>query len=116
VHTSQFEPDTKREDWMLDPTSLTVPGLVVGQSEQGGKVAKRPDLGPLRSAEINADSGREVVGNQQETRGGSSTGYQGGGSMVDPTGGQVGDIFSGMGVERKKKVVEKPDPDKVSAP
>jgi len=95
---------------MLDPKSSTIPGLVVGQD---GHVAKKPDLGPLRSAEINSRDGREVVGNEEETRGGLSTGHRGAGGMTDGVEGSTGDFFSDMGTARKKKEVNKPDPDKV---
>lgn len=95
---------------MLDPKSSTIPGLIVGQD---GHVAKKPELGALRSAEVNARDGREIVGNEEETRGGSSTGYKGGGEMTDGMEGSSGDFFSDMGTARKKKEVNKPDPDKV---
>jgi hypothetical protein len=120
VATGNFEgqgqDDTARESWMLDPKSSTIPGLIVGSD---GHVAKKPELGALRSAEVNPSlrDSREVIGNEQETRGGSSTGYQGFGGMTDgiegSTGTSTGDFFSDMGTARKKKEVNKPDPDKV---
>lgn len=101
---------------MLDPKSSTIPGLIVGSD---GRVAKKPELGALRSAEVNPGlrDGKEIIGNEQETRGGSSTGYQGSGGMMDgiesSNGTGTGDFFSDMGTARKKKEVNKPDPDKV---
>jgi hypothetical protein len=105
--------DTKRESWMLEPTSMTIPGLLVGES---GNVAKAPDHGVPHSARVNERDAREIIGNEQETRGGSRTLGKGSGALTDAyeeRNSSGGDFFSDMGTARTKKVVEKPDPDKV---
>ncbi|KAI5454070.1 Pre-mRNA-splicing factor cwf19 [Naganishia albida] len=105
--------DLRREEWMLDPTQMTIPGLKVQSST--GRVAKSPDLPVPHSANIGESTFGLKNPAARVTAGDDLTdGYGEGSGGGEAPGGGV-DFFGSLGTERKRKDPNegKPDPNKL---
>ncbi|KAJ9116583.1 hypothetical protein QFC20_000515 [Naganishia adeliensis] len=109
--------DLRREEWMLDPTQMTIPGLEVQSST--GKVAKSPNVPVPHSAIVGGPSDTTFGRDDAIVKGGTggddlTDGYGEGSGGGRTLGGGV-DFFGSLGTERKRKDPNenKPDPNKL---
>ncbi|KAJ9120826.1 hypothetical protein QFC22_002760 [Naganishia vaughanmartiniae] len=105
--------DLRREDWMLDPTRLSIPGLEVDPSS--GKVAKRPDVSIPHSAKVGGFGGGEFEAGERAAAADDLTDGYGDGSTGGRTLGGGVDFFGSLGTEHKRKDPNenRPDPNKL---